>query len=391
MFFGARRYKGRYKMAVPMTSLNRATNGDWFARKGIPKDVREAYKRAYGVSQEERFRRPASLSTGSAKAELRDWDATITSRIEALRAATRGEGRGLTHREAHGLAGQWYGWFVGRHQDEPGEPERWEHLHEQLEEARQRLVGRSVGTPDDDDDQPASPAARRHVRATVTELGHVGTFLGEQGIRLTQEAADAFLDIVEGELDAAAYALKRRAEGDYAPDERSMRHPEYKVLPRTKAAGLTCWSLFEAWINERRPGAATVNRWRAVFRALETYFEGRDIATVTSEDAIGWKNTLVTPDRTAGVVNDVWLRAARVAFGWAADNKRIPSNPFEGVSVAVGKSAPKVREREFHDEEWRIILKATTALWPVAWPPTTRLHAGGCPGSAPTPDHGRAR
>ncbi len=30
-------------MAVPMTSLSRAPNGDWFARKGIPKDVREAY------------------------------------------------------------------------------------------------------------------------------------------------------------------------------------------------------------------------------------------------------------------------------------------------------------------------------------------------------------
>nr|WP_049961972.1 hypothetical protein [Methylobacterium sp. B34] len=364
MFFGVHRYKGRYKMAVPMTSLNRATNGDWFARKGIPKDVREAYKRAYGVSQEERFRRPASLSTGTAKAELRDWDATITSRIEALRASARGDGRGLTHREAHGLAGQWYSWFVGRHQDEPGEPERWEHLHEQLEDACHRLVGQSVGAPDDDDEQPASPAARRHVRATVTELGHVATFLGEQGIRLTQEAADAFLDVVEGELDAAFYALKRRAEGDYAPDERPMRHPEFKALPRAKTAGLTCWSLFEAWINERRPGAATVNRWRAVFRALEMYFEGRDIATITSEEAIGWKNTLVTSDRTAGVVNDVWLRAARVAFGWAADNKRIPSNPFEGVSVAVGKSAPKVREREFQDEEWRIILKATTAPVP---------------------------
>ncbi|WP_149310354.1 hypothetical protein [Methylobacterium sp. P1-11] len=344
-----------------MTSLSRAPNGDWFSRKGIPKDVREAYKQTHGVSQEERFRRPASLSTGAAKAELREWDATITSRIEALRAAARGEGRGLTHREAHGLAGQWYGWFVGRHQDEPGDPERWEHLHERLEEARLRLAGHTVGSPDEDDDEPESPAARRHVRATVTELGQIAPFLREQGIRLTQAATDAFLDIVEGELDAAAHALKRRAEGDYAPDARPERHPEFKSVVRTKAAGLTCWALFEAWIAERKPGAATVNRWRAVLRALDAYFEGRDIATITSEDAIGWKSTLVTPDRTARVVNDVWLRAARVAFGWASENKRIASNPFQGISVAVGRAAPKVREREFHDDEWRTILKATTA------------------------------
>jgi hypothetical protein len=247
-------------VAVPVTSLSRATNGDWFARKGIPKDVREAYKRAYGVSQEERFRRSGSLSTGAAKAELRDWDATVSGRIEALRAAARGEGRGLTHRETHGLAGQWYAWFVARHEDEPGEPARWDHLHEQLEDARSRLAGRTVGAPDEDDEQPVSPAARRHVRATVTELGLVATFLGEHGLKLTQEATDDFLDIVEGELDAVAYALKRRADGDYTPDPRIERHPEFKPASRAKAAGLTCWSLFEAWINERRPGASTVNR-----------------------------------------------------------------------------------------------------------------------------------
>jgi hypothetical protein len=42
-------------MAIPMTTLKRAPNGDWFARKGIPKDIRDSYKAAFGVSQEERF------------------------------------------------------------------------------------------------------------------------------------------------------------------------------------------------------------------------------------------------------------------------------------------------------------------------------------------------
>ena len=51
-------------MTIPMTSLTRANNGDWFARKAIPEAVRSAYKAAFGVSQEERFRRPASISMG---------------------------------------------------------------------------------------------------------------------------------------------------------------------------------------------------------------------------------------------------------------------------------------------------------------------------------------
>jgi integrase len=344
-------------MAVPMTSLSRAPNGDWFARKGIPKDVRESYKRAFGVSQEERFRRPGSLSTGSAKAELREWDATVTGRIEALRAAARGEGRTLNHREAHGLVGQWYAWFVARHEAEADPPERWDGLHEALEDARLRFAGRDdTHSPDD---PVESPAARRHIRGVVGELGLIATFLWEQGICLTKEATDAFLDIVEGELLAAASTLRRRAGGDFSADGRVERYPEFRQAVPGKAAGLTCWSLFEAWVSERKPGAATVDRWRAVFKGLDAFFEGRDIAAITGDDAIGWKNTLVTADRSARVVNDVWLRAARVGFGWALDNKKIALNPFAGVSVAVGKAQPKVREREFLEEEWQTILKAT--------------------------------
>ncbi|MEH3146256.1 MAG: hypothetical protein PGN34_13105 [Methylobacterium frigidaeris] len=348
-------------MAVPMTSLSRAPNGDWFARKGIPKDVREAYKKAFGVSREERFRRPGSLSTGAAKAELRDWDANVTGRIEALRAAAKGEGRGLNHREAHGLAGQWYAWFVAQREQDPGTAEEWNLFAERLQDARAGSA-QARELPDDTDyDDEESPAGRRRMRALVSELGQVASFLGEQGMRLTEEATHAFLDIVEGELFAVALTLRRRSEGDYGPDARLERHPEFRPSAREKAAGLTCWSLFEAWVGERKPGASTVNRWRVVFRALDAYFEGRDIATITGDDAIAWKGTLVTPERSAKVVNEVWLRAAGVGFGWAKDNKRIPLNPFEGVSVAVGKAAPKVREREFLDEEWRIILAATTA------------------------------
>lgn len=255
------------------------------------------------------------------------------------------------------MAGQWYAWFVTRHEGEPDTPERWDHLHEALEDARSRFAG--VDSSHSPEQPEESPAARRHIRGVVGELALTATFLGERGIRLTQEAADAFLDIVEGELPAAASTLRRRAGGDFSPDARVERHPEFRQAVPGKAAGLTCWSLFEAWVSERKPGASTVDRWRAVFKGLDAFFEGRDIAAITGDNAIGWKNTLVTADRSARVVNDVWLRAARVGFGWAVDNKRIDANPFEKVSVAVGKAQPKVREREFLDEEWRTILIAT--------------------------------
>ncbi|AWN41976.1 hypothetical protein DK389_17605 [Methylobacterium durans] len=222
------------------------------------------------------------------------------------------------------------------------------------------------------------------------ELGKVASFLGEKGIVLTQDANETLLDIIESELEAAAASLRRRAEGDYAPDPRVTRHPEFRQASQVKQCGLTCWSLFEAWVKERKPGTATVNRWRVVLRALDAFFENRDIAGITADDALAWKNTLVTPERSAGVVNDVWLRAARVNFGWAVANKKIALNPFEKVSVAVGKAAPKVREREFEDDEWATILRATTAPQPARmathnvaarrWVPWLCAYTGSRPG-----------
>ena len=110
-------------MAIRMTSLRRAPNGDWFGRRMIPEDVRAAYRAAFGVSQEARFRSPAGTREGQAKQEFRDWDAEIAFRIERLRAEARWEGLpSLTHRQAHALAGQWYSWFVAQHEEEQGLP-----------------------------------------------------------------------------------------------------------------------------------------------------------------------------------------------------------------------------------------------------------------------------
>lgn len=335
-------------MAIPMTTLRRAPNGEWYSRKGIPADVRESYGAAFGRSREEFFRCPPGLPVGAAKQALREWDAAITSRIEALRAAKRGEGQALTHREAHALAGEWYLWFVARHEDEPGEAKDWELASGRLEEAYTSFKGAEI--------DPDAPVVRRLVRAELASSGYVPVFLAERGVVLSPEAMDRFLDATEDEFIAALAALRRRTGGDYKRDKRVERFPEFKLA---KTSGLTCWGLFEAWVKERKPGASTVNRWRSVFLNLQARFGDRDIATITEDEAREWKDTLLTPERSPQVANEDWLRAARVAFGWAKDNKKVSTNPFEGVSIAAPPAPPKVREREFTDEEWQTILRAT--------------------------------
>ena len=68
-------------MAFRMVSLQKKT-GTWFARKGLPKDVRAAYLRLYGRGHEELFRAPATESLTRAKALLGAWEAEIEAMLD---------------------------------------------------------------------------------------------------------------------------------------------------------------------------------------------------------------------------------------------------------------------------------------------------------------------
>ena len=51
-----------------------------------------------------------------------EWEAEIDSRMAALQAMQRCEGRDLTRREAQALGGEWYRWYVQPREENPGQP-----------------------------------------------------------------------------------------------------------------------------------------------------------------------------------------------------------------------------------------------------------------------------
>ena len=106
-------YKRAVQMAFTMARLNRRPSGAFTARKVIPQDVRAEYQRVYGQGWEVKFSAPAGTPPAQAKALHNEWLAETENRFSAIRAEQRGEGRPLTIREARGLAGDWYRWFVG--------------------------------------------------------------------------------------------------------------------------------------------------------------------------------------------------------------------------------------------------------------------------------------
>src|SRR5205823_3661687 len=102
---------------------------------------------------------------------------------------------------------------------------------------------------------------------------------------------------------------------------------------------------------------------RAVFKHLQAAFPESSVGTLTEDDARTWKDTLVTPKRSAVTVDAVWLPAAKTAFSWALTQKHIRTNPFATVKVDVPKAVVLREEgKAFKPEEARVILRASTAI-----------------------------
>ncbi|MGB3831398.1 MAG: hypothetical protein WA975_06005 [Mesorhizobium sp.] len=340
-------------MTVTMTGLRRAKNGDWFSRKAIPDDVRDAY----GVRREERFRLSTDKSPGEAKAAFAEWLADIEGRIGALRAATTGKALELSHRQLHDIAGRWYDWFILQHTDDQEPVEAWEIRMDRYQDAVEAFDN---GEHHDDEDRERSPRHAAKVRATVLELSRPPTFLATEGIRLSGDTLDRLVDILEADLVAAMALLRRRAGGDYRPDTHRERFPQSMpiVSDNVKLAGWNVQEAFEAYVRERQPQPSTVNRWRVVFLDLNDFLDGRDIALVTDEDAVGWKDKLVAKgDMGARTINEVWLTSARTVLNWAKRQKKIAANPFDGVKVATGRQTPT--KGAFKPEDVKTILTAT--------------------------------
>ena len=322
--------------------------------------MRDDYQALYGVRWEELFRAPAGCPLHRAKVLRSEWEAEIDSRIAALRAKQRGEGHDLSHRQAHALAGEWYRWFVGQHEENPGKSSRWDGLREALWHLLE-LVAADYETREIDLE---APEVREEIHPKLADEAKTAQFLASKGEVLTPAAMELFLDAVLQEFLEATDLLRRRATGDYAPDQHLQTLPEYRkaTSPVAPRSGKTAMQLFEGYIPAAGLAAGTVGRWRVVFTTLDAYLARRDIDALSDDEAQRWVTALVTKKRSAFTVMNIWVTALRAVCTWAAKQRLIERNPFVGCSVPIPK---KVRHRDtqaFSTDEIRLILSNASVI-----------------------------
>jgi integrase len=353
-------------MAFRMAALVRSKkSGEYTARKGIPKDVRETYARLYGPRWEVLFKLPAGTSTHEARTRYAEWLAEVETRFAALRAAANGQGQPLTRINAIALAGRWYTWFIAQHENDPRVPKHWREMDDHLAynilypEAPEEFLENPKADPHWR--WTKEPEVREAVRPQIAELARVATFLASEGLALNAEAYALFVDAVSDNLQLAIALLGRRAAGDYSPDENVQTFPAFTDSPERKAIGLDCWQLFEAYVKAKKPADGTVARWNAVFSQMQRDFAGTGAGGITEDTARSWVAGLISEKRSAETVREVWLAASRSVFSWAARHKHIVKNPFADVKVDVPRRSRSRETKAFKAEEVRLILRASMA------------------------------
>jgi len=341
------------------TKLAPSPKGGFIARKVIPFDVRDEYARLYGQRTEERLN-SGPMPISLARAKHREWSSEIEARIANIRAERKGDGRTLTPKEARALAGEWYGWFTARMATNKWPSDVWSDYEAYVRsEFYGPAMAGGVFSGDPLEFWERDGDMRERVRPIIADEAKSHQFLAAKRIVLDRASEAMFLDYLTRDFFAAVALLARRARGDYGPDKWAEQFPRYE---ESTDPDVTPWSLFERWIAKAKPATSTVNRWRTVFRQLQSDFPNTGAAALLPEQMQAWANSLIKADRTARTVANVWVSAARTVFAWAIDERLIWRNPFVGWRVKVPK---KIRTREtkaLTDDEIKTILSAALAV-----------------------------
>lgn len=346
-------------MALPMAGLTRTSTGAYAARKVIPKDIREEYGAKYSNAWEEKFRVDAGVSEHEARARFGEWLADVETRIGALRAAKKNGAQPLTRQNAYALAGRWYAWFINKHENDERGPAHWKTLGD-------LLVWNIIGphAPDEYEERPGDdpewdwsrhPDVRDEVRPAIAKEAQTSTFLLEEGLHLSPDATNLFVDAVSDNLLAAFQRLEALGRGDYRSDNHPQVFPPFEQ-PVSTAPPVKATELFSAWAKAVQPAEGTIYRWETVFKEADRHFS--DVRSISYDQAKAWMTGLVNGERSANTVATAWRTALKTVFSWGVLEKVVDSNPFPQVRISVPRRNVERETKAFDASEVKTILSA---------------------------------
>lgn len=325
--------------------------GIYWLRKRVPDDL----QKLVGKREEKQ-----SLGTRDPAEAKRKHLAALTA-VEERWANLKVGPRKLTEREAHELAQAQHDEWLALYRDEPSDNPwimAWgQHCFTSLQYS---------GAPDDSN-------ARRRYYSDLHEINRLEQRCLDRADRGLRELG---LLVDEGSrqlyAEAIAYAYQRASRRllewrlGNLDDDWPIRSPTPSGTAQSNStAAQTSLSvpfddLVKGWAAEKKPAAKTLYAWKAVIEKLKKAIGHDDAARLTPDEMISWKTSLIEAGFQPKTIRDAHLVPVRAILQWAVDNRKLPSNPAERITMDVKKKAANSR-RGYTEPEAKIVLKAAAA------------------------------
>lgn len=176
--------------------------------------------------------------------------------------------------------------------------------------------------------------------------------------------------------DAFAARQRNAGDGDFAPDPKAARFPEWVApnAPEPKPAAavpakVTLKGLVDDWWREAKATGRKPSTYESYGNSIAlfvAFLKHDDASRVAPEDVIGFKDHRLASNSSrtgkpvsAKTVKDSDLAGLKTVFGWAVSNRKMATNPAEGVTVKLGKPK-KLRSSGFTEEEAQALLTAAS-------------------------------
>jgi hypothetical protein len=325
------------------------SSGVFWLRKGVPEDLRKLI----GKREEKR-----SLQTRD-PAEAKRRHAEALAEIEARWANLRAGPKALTEREAHEMAMPIHDRWLQQHRDNPSQQTGWN-----VDLADQVFVKQKAPTSFDflydntytvvDRDQLKVLQMEKWCLELADECSTV------QGFVIDDDGRRVLASAIAAALRRASLTLGRLAKGGHPVSTFFSTPNSISALSEPPRKPVSLGELVKGWAAERRPVAKTQYEWSRVVRQLEAFLGHSDAQRLTGENLIDWKRSMVEAGLRPKTIQDAKLAPLRAILQWGVQNKLIPLNPADGISLDV-RSKQGEKKRSFTDAEAKLILRAALA------------------------------
>ncbi|SER41282.1 Site-specific recombinase XerD [Faunimonas pinastri] len=300
--------------------------------------------------------------------EVKERQAACATYLERVWTALRADQPApLTHRQATALAGDLYRAWAN--------PDELRSTAVELSPSGEWVVV----TETHEEHEAAITATLEHWRNVgqgtdlETALGSlVDRLLRRKGIqRVDDPSRKMVLDAFHMALQHAWEALQRNAQGDYSPDPKATRFPEWQETdvappaPFLVPVAESLKALVDGWWKEAKATGLAVSTYESYRNTMErfvTFLRHDDAARVTEQDVVRFKDfRLSETNRRTGklispkTVKDSDLAGLKSVFTWAVANLRMQENPARRVTLKVGKQV-RSRSKGFTEAEARAVL-----------------------------------